>query len=97
MTTSTRNKFYKCTDVHPSLFHSKRIQYSTSKNIYFYITDRKSDQRLRTVVLGPITLLDLENELIKDHISRCVQYFLRMHVNEEEGTTAHDGLVDFTT
>ncbi len=56
-----------------------------------YSTDRKSDQRLRTVVLGPITLPDLENELIKDHINRCVQYFLRMHVNESEGTTSHDG------
>ena len=29
VTTSTRNKFYKCTYVHPCLFHWKRIQYST--------------------------------------------------------------------
>ena len=62
---------------------------------FFEIVDRKSDQRLRTVVLGPITLPDLENELIKDHINRCVQYFLRMHVNEGEGTTTHDGSVFF--
>ena len=29
VTTSTRNKFYKCTYVHLCLFHSKPIQYST--------------------------------------------------------------------
>ncbi len=75
--------------VHSSLNQSELTDYHLNMTVLLIISDRKSDQRLRTVVLGPITLGDLDQELIKEHIGRCVQYFLRMHLNEENGE--HDG------
>ena len=45
VTTSTRNKFYKCTYIHLHLFHLKRIQYSTGTSLYRDSPDPLPDMR----------------------------------------------------
>ena len=75
------------------VFHFSIVNILNLLTAIFLISDRKSDQRVRTVVVGPLELGELStNELLKEYIGKACQYFLRMHRDEhDEENSKHAG------
>ena len=49
-----------------------------------FLTDEHVYMRLRSVVVGPLELEDLQNDIVKDMANKAEEFFYRFHFIEKE-------------